>query len=74
MTTSLRGLHEIIQAAMLFENYHLFQFDIGGKRYGTPDREWDYGSPTIDAKDIRLGVLIERGVDEFSYTFDFADN
>lgn len=74
LTTSLRGLHEIIQAAMLFENYHLFQFDIGDKRYGTPDREWDYGSPTIDAKNIRLGVLIERGVDQFSYTYDFGDN
>ena len=50
LTTSLRGLHEIIQAVMLFENYHLFQFDIGDKRYGTPDPEWDYESLTIDAK------------------------
>ena len=39
LTTSLRGLHEIIQAVMLFENYHLFQFDVGGKRYGIPDPE-----------------------------------
>ncbi len=74
MTTSLRGLHEIIQAVMLFENYHLFQFDIGDKRYGTPDPEWDYGSATINAKNIRLGALIERGVDQFSYTYDFGDN
>ncbi len=74
LTTSLRGLHEIIQAVMLFENYHLFQFDIGDKRYGTPDPEWDYGSVTIDAKNIRLGALIERGVDQFSYTYDFGDN
>ncbi len=74
MTTSLRGLHEIIQAVMLFENYHLFQFDIGDKRYGTPAQEWDYGSATIDAKNIRLGALIERGVDQFSYTYDFGDN
>ena len=49
---------------MLFENYHLFQFDIGGKRYGTPDP--GMGSTITDksdAKNIRLGVLIERGVE-----------
>jgi hypothetical protein len=75
LTTSLRGLHEIIQAVMLFENYHLFQFDVGDKRYGTPDPEWDYGSATtIDARNIKLGALIERGVEQFSYTYDFGDN
>jgi len=74
LTTSLRGLHEIIQAVMPFENHHLFQFDIGDKRYGTPDPEWDYGLATIDAKNIKLGVLIERGIDQFSYTYDFGDN
>jgi len=25
LTTSLKGLHEVIQAVMLFENYHLFR-------------------------------------------------
>ena len=34
LTTSLRGLHDVIQAVMPFENYHLFRFDIGDKRYG----------------------------------------
>ena len=28
LTTSLKGLHEIIQAVMLFENYPLFQLRI----------------------------------------------
>ncbi len=74
LTTSLRGLHEIIQAVMLFGNYHLFQFDIGDKRYGMPDPGWDYGSATIDAKNTRLGALIERDVDQISYTYDFGDN
>ena len=32
LTTSLKGLHDIIQAVMPFENYHLFQFDVGDKR------------------------------------------
>jgi Plasmid pRiA4b ORF-3-like protein len=29
LTSSLKALHEVIQPVMLFENYHLFQFDIG---------------------------------------------
>jgi len=74
LTTSLRGLHEVIQAAMLFENYHLFQFDVGEKRYGVPNPEWDSGSATVDAKNIKLGVLIERGIRTFGYTYDFGDN
>lgn len=74
LTTSLKGLHEVIQAAMLFENYHLFQFDVGEKRYGIPDPEWEYRSATIDAKNIKLGALIERGINKLAYTYDFGDN
>ena len=74
LTTSLEGLHEVIQAVMLFENYHLFQFDIGGKRYRLPDPEWDDVSEILDARDIKLGALVDRGVGAFSYTYDFSDN
>jgi Plasmid pRiA4b ORF-3-like protein len=31
--TSLKGLHDVIQAVMPFENYHFFRFDVGDKRY-----------------------------------------
>lgn len=65
LTTSLKGLHELIQAVMLFENYHLFQFEVGDKRYGIPDPEWDLGPATIEAKNIKLGALVERGVGAF---------
>lgn len=74
LTTSLRGLHEVIQAAMLFQNYHLFHFDVGEKRYGLPDPEWDSGLATSNAKNIKLGILIERGIRTFTYTYDFGDN
>lgn len=74
LTNSLKTLHLAIQAAMLFENYHLFQFDIGDTRYGIPfDDEWS-GIPTRDAGNIRLGKLVERGIADFSYTYDFGDN
>ncbi|MGH8432590.1 MAG: plasmid pRiA4b ORF-3 family protein [Solimonas sp.] len=74
LTTSLKGLHEVIQAVMLFENYHLFQFDVGDKRYGIPDPEWDQVREIIDAKNIKLGALVDCGVSAFSYTYDFGDN
>lgn len=74
LTTSLRGLHEVIQAVMLFEDYHLFQFDVGDKRYGIPDPEWDYELRIFDAKNIKLGALIDRGLVQFGYTYDFGDN
>src|SRR4029450_5828657 len=74
LTTSLKGLHDVIQSVMPFENYHLFRFDIGDKRYGIPDREWDHVQETLDAKNIKIGVLVERGVSAFSYTYDFGDD
>ena len=74
LTTSLKGLHDVIQSVMPFENYHLFRFDVGDKRYGIPDREWDHVQETLDAKNIKIGVLVERGVSAFSYTYDFGDD
>lgn len=74
LTNNLKTLHLAIQAAMLFENYHLFQFDVGDTRYGIPfDDEWS-DTPTRDAGNIRLGKLVERGVTDFTYTYDFGDN
>jgi hypothetical protein len=34
VTNSLKTLHLAIQACMLFENYHLFRFDVGDAAYG----------------------------------------
>ncbi|ABC21156.1 plasmid pRiA4b ORF-3 family protein [Rhodospirillum rubrum] len=73
-SNSLRTLHLAIQAVMLFENYHLFRFDVGEASYGIPlDDDW-MGPPTRDAANIRLGKLIERGVTTFIYTYDFGDD
>lgn len=75
LTTNLRALHEIIQAVMPWENYHLYQFAIGERVYGEPDPEdavW--GRKIYQAKGMRLGTLVERGVSELLYTYDFGDN
>ena len=76
LTTSLRGLHEVIQAVMLFDKYHLFDFTIEidglSRRYGIPD---PHGLIKLsDAKNTKLGPLTDRGLKRFAYTYDFGDN
>ena len=59
---------------MLFQNYHMFRFDVGEASYGIPlDDDW-MDPPTRDAANIRLAKLVERGVTAFTYTYDFGDD
>ena len=82
LTTSLLALHEVIQAVMLFENYHLFEFVTGTRgaetRYTIPDPNDDLADDdlgcTIDASKTELGTLIEAGIKQLTYTYDFGDN
>lgn len=74
ITTSLKGLHDVIQAVMLFEDYHLFEFNAGGRRYAVPDPEWDIGRETYAARNVRIGALVARGIETFDYTYDFGDD
>ncbi len=70
--TSLYGLHKIIQAAMGWEESHLFQFETDHQMYGIPSPEWD--REMADARKEKLAFLVERGVDRFGYVYDFGDN
>lgn len=72
LTSTLKAIHDVIQATMLFEDYHLFQFEIGDRRYGYPDPDW--GDDMRDARYIRLGAILARGETGFTYTYDFGDD
>ena len=75
LTMTLRGLHDVVQAAMPFQDYHLFEFRADDKRYAIPDPEWDsFGDKTWSAKTTRLATLIDRGVSQLAYTYDFGDD
>ena len=74
ITISLKGLHDVIQAVMLFQDYHLFEFNADGKRYAVPDPEWDFGADTYAARNVRIGALVDRGITTFNYTYDFGDD
>ncbi len=68
----LDQLHEVIQAAFGWWNYHLYEFEIGRTRYGVPDPDWDYGPPTRNAHRTRLDKVAGVGA-LFKYTYDFGD-
>ena len=74
VTNSLKTLHLAIQACMLFENYHLFRFDIGDAAYGIRFDDDEFMIRTRDAANMRISKLAERGITSFTYTYDFGDN
>lgn len=73
LTASLKMLHDIIQAAMGWEDYHLWMFEAGERRYGLPGPEWPDQELTA-AKNVKLGALIEQGVRELTCACDMGGN
>lgn len=77
LNAPLTMLHGAIQAAMLFENYHLFAFEAGPRRhetrYAIPDPDGDF-TPTIDARRAAISDIVASGIQRFIYTYDFGDD
>jgi hypothetical protein len=75
LSITLATLHDIIQVVMRWQDYHLHEFVVGEKVYGVPDPEDEFFERKVyQSKSIRLGTLIDRGVREFLYVYDFGDN
>ncbi|ODP38899.1 MULTISPECIES: plasmid pRiA4b ORF-3 family protein [Sphingomonas] len=73
VTASLKMLHDIVQAAMGWENCHLWHFEAGDRRYGLPDLVWPESGMTA-AKSVKLAALVDRDVRELVYTYDMGDD
>ncbi|MBL8776863.1 MAG: plasmid pRiA4b ORF-3 family protein [Acidimicrobiales bacterium] len=75
--STLDQVHEVIQAAFGWWNYHLHEFEVGDDRYGVPDEdynpEYDFGPPTIDEGLVRLDSVAGEG-SKFDYAYDFGDD
>jgi hypothetical protein len=67
--TRLDHLHEILQAALGWENYHMHVFSFGDEEFGNPDPELGFS----DERQLTLGELIDLGA-RFRYTYDFGDD
>ena len=71
LAASLAALHLVIQAAIGWEESHLYEFEADGQRYGLPQPGWD---DVKAAKSAKLGGLAERGVSELLYISDMGDS
>lgn len=70
---TLKVLHDVIQAAMGWFDYHLWEFTIGKQRYGRPmDEDWGT-EPCKDAAKIRLRDVLKPRRTTIDYLYDFGD-
>jgi len=70
-------LHERIQTAMGWENYHLHDFDIDGERYGDPallDDGYE-GFDCVDSTVTKISQIVPKDGKrfQFAYQYDFGD-
>lgn len=73
---TLPQLHNVLQAAMGWENCHLHEFLVGKQRFGTPDPEDRLmGIEPVDSeRTVRLSDVLGRVGAKARYTYDFGDS
>jgi hypothetical protein len=67
----LMGLHKIIQAAVGWLDYHLWEFVVDERKYGIPDPDRPY---VKNGATTQLATILASGMTEFDYICDFGDN
>lgn len=76
--TSFFDFHHILQIAMGWQNYHLFEFVINDYIIGIPQgafgEEDGLSETVIDADTINIGEAITDQKDIIRYVYDFGDN
>ena len=70
---SLTRLHDVIQRAMGWENYHLHAFQAGEATYGVPDPDFDELG-IRNEKGVRLSRIAPQVKSWFRYEYDFGDD
>lgn len=71
---TLKVLHDIVQAAMGWLDYHLWELVIDGQTYGLPmDDDWGT-TPRKVASRTRMRDVLASGTTRIDYTYDFGDN
>ena len=73
-------MHNLIQAAFGWENYHLFEFSLRGygshPAIGIPMEEDDFfgGEKKLNAEKIKLAEIFTTPKQKFTYIYDFGDD
>jgi len=72
---TLKELHAIIQAAMGWENYHLYQFQVGHQTINGPGMDGGSFSDRkkISAGRVQLSDLVTGKIKRFDYLYDMGD-
>jgi hypothetical protein len=75
-TISLDRLHHAIQKAMGWTNSHLYDFEIGGRRFTDLEtwEQFDDDEPPGDARCVTLRNLRLEAGSAFTYLYDFGDD
>ena len=71
---TLKVLHDIVQVAMGWLDYHLWEMVIDGQTYGLPDGRGLGDAPRKVAEQVRLRDVIAPGTTTIDYTYDFGDS
>jgi hypothetical protein len=73
---SLARLHDVIQASMGWEDYHLHLFEVRGERYGDPEQWRDDmwgGDDVRDEGKAKLSHCRDKGIRKLLYEYDMGD-
>lgn len=71
---TLKGLHDVIQAAMGWFDYHLWEFSIAKRRFGPPAKDDGWGAtPPGNATKTHLRDVLGPGTTRIDYLYDFGD-
>ena len=74
-STNLETLHKIIQAAMGWLDYHLWEFTVDDVPYGVPDPDdASWGRKVQRASTTKLAKVLDSGTKAFEYVYDMGDN
>jgi hypothetical protein len=71
---TLKGLHDVVQAAMGWQDYHLYAFHVGETTYEDSASFGFDGRRALRARVAKLASLVDRGVKRFTYVYDFGDD
>jgi len=70
----LDRLHLVLQAAMGWETYHLWEFRARNLRFGPPGQDFGFGDGPANAEKTTLQAVIEAaGAKTLKYLYDFGD-
>jgi hypothetical protein len=73
---TLAQLHDVLQAAMGWQECHMHEFSAGGRHFGRPNPEDRFMgmTPVENERTVRLSRVLRRVGAKVVYTYDFGDS